>query len=131
MKTGVFPERTHFSGRIPIFYVENPISLEQLRIFHVGTPFHLKRNPFPKECARLMDNAYWIGEEYWGKGYGTGAAKAMIDFAFMEKKYHKVFARYFKSNPASGRIMQKVGMVQEGLLKDHLVKDDKYEDLIY
>ncbi|GIN69538.1 hypothetical protein J14TS2_00130 [Bacillus sp. J14TS2] len=47
------------------------------------------------------------------------------------RKYHKVFARYFKSNPASGRIMQKVGMVQDSLLKDHLVKDDKYEDLIY
>ncbi|MCM3617676.1 GNAT family N-acetyltransferase [Sutcliffiella horikoshii] len=75
--------------------------------------------------------AYWIGEEYWGKGYGTEAAKAIIDFAFKEKKLHKVFARYFKSNPASGRIMQKVGMVQEGLLKDQVVKDGKYEDLIY
>ncbi|GIN57922.1 GNAT family N-acetyltransferase [Lederbergia ruris] len=75
--------------------------------------------------------AYWIGEEYWGKGYGTEAAKAIIDFAFKEKELHKVFARYFKSNPASGRIMQKVGMVQEGLLKDQVVKDGKYEDLIY
>lgn len=54
-----------------------------------------------------------------------------IHFAFKEKELHKVFARYFKSNPASGRIMQKVGMVQEGLLKDQVVKDGKYEDLIY
>ncbi|WP_064468310.1 GNAT family N-acetyltransferase [Lederbergia galactosidilytica] len=53
--------------------------------------------------------AFWIGEKYWGKGYGTEAAKALIEFAFQEKKLHKVFARYFKSNPASGRIMQKVG----------------------
>lgn len=75
--------------------------------------------------------AYWIGEEYWGKGYGTEAAKAIIDFAFEEKKMHKVFARYFKSNPASGRIMQKIGMVQEGVLKDQIVKDGEYEDLIY
>ncbi|MFO1443880.1 GNAT family N-acetyltransferase [Bacillus sp. Bva_UNVM-123] len=75
--------------------------------------------------------AYWIGEEYWGKGYGTEAAKALIDFAFKEKKLHKVFARYFKTNPASGRVMEKIGMVQEGLLKDQVVKDGKYEDLIY
>lgn len=75
--------------------------------------------------------AYWIGEEYWGKGYGTEAAKAIVEFAFEEKKLHKVFARYFKSNIASGRIMQKVGMVQEGLLKDQVVKDGRYEDLFY
>lgn len=75
--------------------------------------------------------AYWIGEKYWGKGYGTEAAKAIIDFAFVEKKLHKVFARYFRSNPASGRIMEKIGMEQEGLLKDHVIKDGKYEDLFY
>lgn len=75
--------------------------------------------------------AYWIGEKYWGKGYGTEAVKALIDFAFEEKKLHKVFARYFKSNPASGKIMEKIGMKQEGLLKDHVLKDGKYEDLFY
>ncbi|QTD41891.1 GNAT family N-acetyltransferase [Sporosarcina sp. Te-1] len=75
--------------------------------------------------------AYWIGEEYWGKGYGTEAAKAMIDFAFDEKKLHKVFARYFSSNPASGRIMDKIGMEREGILKDQVMKDGKYEHLIH
>ena len=75
--------------------------------------------------------AYWVGEKYWGKGYGTEAAKALIDFAFVEKKLHKVFARYFKSNQASGKIMEKIGMEQEGLLKDQVIKDGKYEDLFY
>lgn len=74
--------------------------------------------------------AYWIGEEYWGNGYGTEAAQSLIEFAFKEKKLHKVFARYFKTNPASGRIMEKIGMVQEGLLKDHIVKDGQYVDLV-
>ncbi len=54
--------------------------------------------------------AYWIGEGYWGNGYATEAAQAILQFAFAEKQYHKVFARYFKSNPASGRMMQKLGM---------------------
>ncbi|MBB4826308.1 RimJ/RimL family protein N-acetyltransferase [Sporosarcina luteola] len=75
--------------------------------------------------------AYWIGEEYWGRGYGTEAAKAIIDFAFQEKTLNKVFARYFKTNPASGRIMEKIGMEREGVLKDHVIKDGKYEDLIH
>lgn len=75
--------------------------------------------------------AYWIGEEFWGNGYATEASEAMIEFAFNEKQYHKVFARHFASNPASGRVIQKLGMKQEGIFIDHVMKDDQYEDLIY
>lgn len=75
--------------------------------------------------------AYWVGEEYWGRGYATEASKAMLDFAFNIKGYHKVFARYFGSNPASGKVMQKLGMELEGVFKDHIIKDDRFEDLLY
>ncbi|WP_307786813.1 GNAT family N-acetyltransferase [Pseudogracilibacillus auburnensis] len=75
--------------------------------------------------------AYWIGEEFWGNGYATEAAKAIIEFAFEEKGYHKVFARFFHSNQASGRILQKLGMKKEGVLVDHVKKENRYEDLIY
>ncbi|WP_349410604.1 GNAT family N-acetyltransferase [Pseudalkalibacillus sp. SCS-8] len=75
--------------------------------------------------------AYWIGEEFWGRGFATEASKAMIHFAFHEKDYHKVFARFFKSNPASGRVMQKVGMKEEGILIDHVKKEGRFEDLVY
>lgn len=75
--------------------------------------------------------AYWIGEEYWGKGYATEAARAMIEFAFVEKQYHKVYARYFASNPGSGRVMQKSGMAEEGVLMQHVFKENRYEDLFY
>ena len=74
---------------------------------------------------------YWIGEEFWGNGYATEAAKAILKFAFEEKQYHKVFARSFRSNPASGSVLQKVGMKQEGVLIDHVKKDNRYEDLVY
>lgn len=75
--------------------------------------------------------AYWIGEEYWGKGYATEAAQAILQFAFEEKQYHKVFARYFKSNPASGRVVEKLGMKKEGILIDQVWKESRYEDLVY
>lgn len=75
--------------------------------------------------------AYWIGEKYWGKGYATEAAEAIIQFAFNVKKYHKVFARYFHSNPASGRVLQKLGMREEGILIDHVRKENRYEDLVH
>lgn len=75
--------------------------------------------------------AYWVGEEYWGNGYATEAAQAIVQFAFKEKNLHKVFARFFSSNPASGRVLEKLGMKQEGILIDHVIKDDHYESLIY
>ncbi|HEY4602451.1 MAG TPA: GNAT family N-acetyltransferase [Cerasibacillus sp.] len=75
--------------------------------------------------------AYWIGEEYWGNGYATEAAKAMLEFVFEEQDYHRVYARHFISNPGSGRIMEKCGMTCEGTLKDHIVKDGSFEDIVY
>ncbi|MGY5344086.1 GNAT family N-acetyltransferase [Paenibacillus glucanolyticus] len=75
--------------------------------------------------------AYWIGEEYWGKGYTTEASKAILDFAYQVKHYHKVYARHFASNPASGQVIQKTGMKQEGVLIDHVKKENHYEDLVY
>ncbi len=74
---------------------------------------------------------YWIGEKFWGKGYATEAGRALLEFAFKEKNYHKVYARHFGSNPASGRVIEKIGMTREGLLRDHVTKDDRYEDLHY
>ncbi|KGR73582.1 GNAT family N-acetyltransferase [Ureibacillus manganicus] len=75
--------------------------------------------------------AYWIGEEFWGNGFATEAAQAIIQFGFGEKKLHKIFARYFSSNPASGKVLEKLGMKQEGILTDHIVKDNRFESLVF
>ncbi|WP_240628485.1 GNAT family N-acetyltransferase [Bacillus salacetis] len=45
--------------------------------------------------------------------------------------YHKVYARHFGSNPSSGRVLQKIGMKKEGLLKEHVLKEGGFEDLIH
>lgn len=73
---------------------------------------------------------YWIGEEYWGNGYATEAAKALIRFAFEAKGYHRVHACHFASNPASGKVMEKAGMTCEGMQKQHVFKLDTYQDIV-
>lgn len=73
---------------------------------------------------------YWIGIPYWNKGYVTEAAKAIIDFGFDELKLNKIFATHFPHNPASGRIMEKVGMEQEAVLIKEVKKDGEYFDLV-
>ncbi|SIQ96176.1 GNAT family N-acetyltransferase [Chryseobacterium sp. RU33C] len=73
---------------------------------------------------------YWIGIPYWDKGYVTEAAKAIIDFGLNELKLNKIFATHFLHNPASGRIMEKIGMEQEAVLIKEVKKDGEYFDLV-
>lgn len=53
---------------------------------------------------------YWIGEKYWGQGFCTEAAKALIEFCFNDLKLTSIEAEHLVLNPASGRVMQKAGM---------------------
>lgn len=82
------------------------------------------------KAFRQGELAYWIGEPYWNKGYGTEAARTVVAFGFEQKKLHKICARFFASNPASGKIMEKIGMQQEGILRDHVYKNGRYENLV-
>lgn len=73
---------------------------------------------------------YWIGEEFWGRGYGTEAAKAIVKFGFESLGINKIQARYMAGNEASGKIMRKIGMEQEGYLKEDVVRLGKLTDTV-
>ncbi len=53
---------------------------------------------------------YWIGEPYWGMGYCTEAARELIRFSFQSLGLEKIVAEHLTANPASGKVMEKVGM---------------------
>ena len=69
---------------------------------------------------------YWIGPEYWNRGYCTEAVKAVLEYGFTGLGYHKISARHFVGNVSSGRVMQKAGMLREGVLRDEVVKDGRF-----
>ncbi len=71
---------------------------------------------------------YWIGKEYWGSGYCTEAAKAVLHYGFDELGLNKIHARHMDTNPASGRVLEKIGMGYEGCLKQHYKKWDAFGD---
>lgn len=73
---------------------------------------------------------YWVGVPYWGQGYCTEAATALIEYSFNTLNYHKITASHMASNPASGRVMQKAGMRQEGVLVDHTLKHEQYHSVV-
>jgi RimJ/RimL family protein N-acetyltransferase len=57
---------------------------------------------------------YWIGKPYWGNGYATEAARRLLQFAFEELDTDYITAGWFFDNPASGRILEKLGCVPSG-----------------
>ena len=73
---------------------------------------------------------YWIGVPYWGQGFCTEASKCLVNFAFSKLGLHRVTAYHLARNPASGRVMEKIGMRKEGLLREHNYRWGKHEDLV-
>jgi RimJ/RimL family protein N-acetyltransferase len=72
---------------------------------------------------------YWIGKPYWGNGYCTEAARAMLGYGFNTLGLNRIHATHLTRNPASGRVMEKIGMTSEGHLRQHVKKWDVFEDL--
>ena len=62
-------------------------------------------------------------------GYCTEAAAEMLRYAFEDLGLHRVMARHFRSNPASGRVMQKIGMQYEGRMREHFWRWDQAHDI--
>lgn len=73
---------------------------------------------------------YWVGVPYWGRGYATEAAEAIIDFGFTELGLTRIYAQRYARNPASGRVLEKLGMRREGTLRSHLVRFGVREDSV-
>src|ERR1700676_2523660 len=72
--------------------------------------------------------AYWLAVPYGGHGKTTEAARHILRYGFEDLGLHRIFASHFKHNPASGRILLKLGMRYEGCQREHLRKWDQFVD---
>ena len=57
---------------------------------------------------------YWLGREFWGLGFATEAAKALVDFATQSRGHRVLASGHFADNPASGRVLEKLGFLYTG-----------------
>ena len=73
--------------------------------------------------------SYSIGYEWWNKGYATEALSVVVEFGFRKMNVHKIAAAHNTDNPASGKVMKKVGMTQEGVIR-HMIRNanNQYKD---
>ena len=82
----------------------------------------------PNSRHKKAEIGYWIGKPYWGRGYATEAARAIIRYGFETLGLNRIYALHFTGNPASGRVMQKAGMQFEGVLREDVKKGDAFQD---
>lgn len=75
---------------------------------------------------------YCYGSKYWNQGYATEALKAVIDYMLCDCEMHIVEAKHHSINPASGRVMEKAGMIKDAVLKErrYHAETDSYCDLV-
>ncbi|MEE8439996.1 MAG: GNAT family N-acetyltransferase, partial [Micropepsaceae bacterium] len=57
---------------------------------------------------------YWIGKPHWGQGYATEAVRRVAEFAFDELGCNELTANWMHDNPASGRVLEKIGCRPNG-----------------
>jgi RimJ/RimL family protein N-acetyltransferase len=72
---------------------------------------------------------YHLGKDYWGCGYATEAAKAIVDIAFNLPKTVRVSANARTTNPASSRVLVKIGMKFEGCMRMKFFRNGIFDDL--
>jgi RimJ/RimL family protein N-acetyltransferase len=64
---------------------------------------------------QLPELGYWLGVEHWGQGFGTEAARAVIDFFFEEFEAEHLISGARVANPASRNILEKCGFQWSGV----------------
>jgi RimJ/RimL family protein N-acetyltransferase len=63
-----------------------------------------------------VELGYWIARPYWGLGFATEAARPLVDFARHSLRLKRLTAGHFLDNPASGRVLEKLGFRPTGTI---------------
>ena len=79
---------------------------------------------------RRAELDYWLGADAWGYGFATEAAGALVDFGFAELGLSRIYAHVLEGNAASCRVLDKLGMINEGLRRQHVRKGKKLLDVV-
>lgn len=78
---------------------------------------------------REAEIGWTISRCHWGQGYATEAARAMLRYGFSELDLHRIIALCRVENRASWRVMEKLGMRREGLLREADWSNGAWDDL--
>ena len=73
--------------------------------------------------------SFWLAVEDWGQGYMSEVIRTLLQFGFEVLGLNRFYAYHMLRNPATGRVLEKNGFKQEGLLRQRVRKWGKFEDV--
>lgn len=85
---------------------------------------------YHKPEHRKAEVGFWIFPEYWNKGITTEVLQRVIEFCQEEKNIHRLEAFVEEGNIASSRVLEKLGFVYEGNMKDCEIKEGRFVSLL-
>jgi RimJ/RimL family protein N-acetyltransferase len=78
---------------------------------------------------RSAEMGYWVGVPFWGSGYCTEAARAVLQHGFAALDLLRIHAHAFARNPASARVMEKIGMLEGVPRQKTVLKNGRPEEV--
>jgi len=79
---------------------------------------------------RRAELGYWLASNAWNFGFATEACRAIVDFGFRELALARIYAQVLAGNRASMRVLDKLGMVGEGVKRQHVRKGSRLHDVM-
>ena len=74
---------------------------------------------------------YWLGESYWNRGITSEAVTLLVDYVFRQTEIIRLFASVYEYNPASMKVLEKVGFTRLAILRDEAIKNGQVIDMNY
>lgn len=84
-----------------------------------GAPELIGAVGFGRRPAGALEFGYWIARRHWGRGYATEAGRAVLATARHGLRLKRLDAGHFLDNPASGRVLEKLGFKPTGTIVRH------------
>ncbi|MFM8393049.1 MAG: GNAT family N-acetyltransferase, partial [Acidobacteriota bacterium] len=81
-------------------------------------------------AAQTGEFGYWLGQSFWGRGIATAAASAMVEHIRSTMPVVRLEAAVFAWNPASMRVLEKVGFQRVAVLRQSVFKDGELIDAV-
>ncbi len=73
--------------------------------------------------------SFWLKKAAWGQGYASEFIPAVVQFGLEDLGLNRLYAYHMLRNPATGRVLEKTGFRQEGILRQRVRKWVKFEDV--
>jgi RimJ/RimL family protein N-acetyltransferase len=81
-----------------------------------GAPELIGTIGFARRPSGDVELGYWIAKRHWNRGYATEAGEAVVRMARESFRVPRLAAGHFLDNPASGRVLEKLGFRPTGVV---------------